>query len=280
LGLLAKAAPWVIYKRNTTADWAQFSEIFGMPIREYTYEADDDKARARIEEDAMNQGSLAVFIHGKDTTLNLMESEGKTGSADLYEGLVKRCNEEISKLILGNTLTTESSTNGTQTLGTIHNKVEERVARADRMYVLDVLNYDMTDIFAAMGINTAGGEFVFPEPKEVDLASKMNILTQLSTSYNLPISDDYLYETFGIDKPKDYDKLKEQGATAKNTVAQQPTPSKEQLLDEPPQPAKPVVEPAKKASTGSATTRDKKTLSGLLRRFFGVASQDGAALNW
>lgn len=36
LGLLAKAAPWVIYKRNTTGDWSQFSEIFGMPIQEYT----------------------------------------------------------------------------------------------------------------------------------------------------------------------------------------------------------------------------------------------------
>ena len=35
LGLLAKAAPWVIYKRNTTGDWAQFSEVFGMPIQEY-----------------------------------------------------------------------------------------------------------------------------------------------------------------------------------------------------------------------------------------------------
>lgn len=32
LGLLAKAAPWVIYKRNTTGDWSQFSEVFGMPI--------------------------------------------------------------------------------------------------------------------------------------------------------------------------------------------------------------------------------------------------------
>ena len=42
LGLLAKAAPWVIYKRNTTGDWAQFSEVFGMPIQEYIYDSDDD----------------------------------------------------------------------------------------------------------------------------------------------------------------------------------------------------------------------------------------------
>lgn len=45
LGMLAKAAVWVIYKRNDVADWAQFAEVFGAPIREYTYPTDDDEAR-------------------------------------------------------------------------------------------------------------------------------------------------------------------------------------------------------------------------------------------
>lgn len=93
---LAKAAPWVIYKRNTTADWVQFSEIFGMPIREYTYETDDADARRRTEEDAQNTGSCAVLIHSKDSTLELKESGNKTGSADLCERLCERCNSEIS----------------------------------------------------------------------------------------------------------------------------------------------------------------------------------------
>ena len=61
LGLLAKAAPWVIYKRNTTGDWSQFSEVFGMPIQEYTYETDDEDSRQRAIDDAYNAGSLAVF---------------------------------------------------------------------------------------------------------------------------------------------------------------------------------------------------------------------------
>lgn len=208
LGLLAKAAPWVIYKRNTTADWAQFSEVFGMPIQEYIYETDDEEARARALNDADSIGSLATFIHGKDTELQLREAGNKTGSADVYERLVERCNSEISKLVLGNTLTTESSEKGTQALGTVHKKVEESVARADREYVLNVLNYDMTDIFSHMGINTAGGKFCFPEKKDVDPNTEMSVLTQLHTTFSLPIDDDYLYEKFGVEKPKDYDKQK------------------------------------------------------------------------
>ena len=66
LGLLAKAAPWVIYKRNTTGDWSQFSELFGMPIQEYIYNSDDEQSRQRAIEDAANIGSLAQFFHDED----------------------------------------------------------------------------------------------------------------------------------------------------------------------------------------------------------------------
>ncbi len=208
LGLLAKAAPWVIYKRNTTGDWSQFSEVFGMPIQEYTYDTDDEGSRERAIADAANVGSLATFVHGKDTTLNLLEAGNKTGSADVYERLCERCNNEISKLFLGNTLTTEASDTGTQALGKVHKKGEDRITQSDRLYVLDVLNYEAADILARMGVDTSGGEFCFPEKKDLDPTSKINILTQLRTSFNLPVDDDYLYEEFGVSKPAGYELMK------------------------------------------------------------------------
>ena len=230
LGLLAKAAPWVIYKRNTTADWSQFSEIFGMPIREYIYDSTDDEARQRTIEDAENQGGAGVYIHSAESQLNLKESGNKSGTADLYERLCERCNSEISKLILGNTLTTEASNTGTQALGTVHKKVEDRVAESDRQYVLDVLNYDMTDIFVALGINTGNGEFFFPDTTEVDLTAKAGMLVQLKETFKLPISDDYLYEEFGIPKPENYDTLKNPKEETPPPVVE-PTPTPKQ--DEP-----------------------------------------------
>ena len=148
------------------------------------------------------------FVHGKDTTLNLVEAGNKTGSADVYERFCERCNNEISKLILGNTLTTEASDKGTQALGTVHKDVEEKVTLSDRQDILDVLNYDMADIFAMLGIDTTGGEFCYPEKKLIEPEKKMSILTQLRTNFNLPVGDDYLYEEFGIEKPANYDELK------------------------------------------------------------------------
>ncbi len=266
LGLLAKAAPWVIYKRNTTADWAQFSEVFGMPIQEYIYETDDEESRQRAINDASNAGSLAVFVHSKDTELQLREAGNKTGSADIYERLCERCNNELSKLVLGNTLTTESSENGTQALGTVHKKVEDKVAETDRRYVLNVLNYDMADIFTAMGINTEGGEFCFPEPKEVDANTKISILTQLKKNFSLPVDDDYLYEEFGIDKPKNYDQLKKE-QQERNIISKQITPT--------------IPNKTLPQEQEDEEKKEKLSFKNWFKRFFGEAPQhDGADLDW
>lgn len=269
LGLLAKAAPWVIYKRNTTADWAQFSEVFGMPIQEYIYDTNDDDARQRAINDAANAGSLAVFVHSKETELQLREAGNKTGSADVYDRLCERCNNEISKLILGNTLTTESSENGTQALGTVHKEVEDQVAESDRRYVLDVLNYDMTEIFAAMGIDTTGGEFCFPDQKKVDANTKMSILSQLRKTFNLPIDDDYLYEEFGIDKPKNYEQLKKEYQVMAETIASAPIANKQEGDEE------------EYNDKQQKQQEKKRTFRDWFMRFFGFAPKDdGAALDW
>lgn len=264
LGLLAKAAPWVIYKRNTTGDWSQFSEIFGMPIQEYIYDSDDEESRQRAMEDAANTGSLAQFFHAKDTEFKLTEAGNKTGSADVYERLCERCNNEISKLVLGNTLTTESSENGTQALGTVHKKVEDKVAQADKNYVLNVLNYDMSDIFARMGINTAGGVFCFPEKKEIDSTTKLNIIKTLKSNFNLPVSDDYLYEEFGVEKPDNYEQIKKERE------------------EQPPHNNIPVQAPeTKEEKDPEPTTAQKKSFRNWIASFFGKAPSDGgAALDW
>jgi phage gp29-like protein len=211
LGTLAQAAPYIIYKRNTLADWAQFSEIFGMPVREYTYDGNDENARWQILRDMLNDGGAGVVIRPEGTGFRFVESGNKTGSAELYERLTERCNAELSKLFLGNTLTTEASDTGTQALGTIQKKSENLINLSDRKYILNILNYDMTDIFAAFGINTEGGEFEFVEPEEVDANDKMAIIEKLH-NMGLPISHDYLYKQFGIEKPDNYNELIEKNA--------------------------------------------------------------------
>lgn len=211
LGILARCTPYVIYKKGTMGDWSQYSEIFGMPVREYVYDSLDPDARENALRDAEQQGGATVFVHDKQSELNLLATSGTGSSNNLYSDLVDRCNAEISKAVLCNTLTTEASDTGTQALGTVHRSVEESLAEQDARFVLDLLNYDMADIFASMGVNTQGGEFVFVEEANIERQTqRMTVLEKAHTVFGLPMDDDYLYGELDIERPDDYDRLKQE----------------------------------------------------------------------
>lgn len=199
----------MLYKRGDMADWARFANIFGMPIREYTYDAGDEEARLRLIADARRQGANAVYIHPKDSELTLIEAANKTGSSELYRTFAEYWDTKISIRVLGNTLTTDARENGTQSLGTVHKEEEEDMNTDDCDFLLDILNYQMRPIFASLGFDTEGGEFVFARQDKINPSQQIDIVQKLS-SMGLPMDDDYLYETFRVRKPDNYDELKDQ----------------------------------------------------------------------
>ena len=222
IGNLAVAAFWVILKRNNVGDWADFAEIFGRPVREGTYDAWDEDARQKLLKDISEMGGAGVIVHPSGTELNLIQAQNVAGGGDLYEKLGTYCNNEISKTVTGNTLTTEAGDKGTQALGTVQKEGEEDINFFVKQEILNILNYEMTETFARLGINTDGGEFFFVPPKSKNSQEKVNVLKTLKNDMQLPIDDDYLYEEFGIPKPKDYEAMKEElkkAHSAPNLVA-------------------------------------------------------------
>lgn len=210
IGNLAIPAFWVILKRNNVGDWADFAEIFGRPVREGTYDAWDEEARKKLLNDIANLTGAGVFVHPTGTELKLIQADNVSGGGDLYEKLGQFCNNEISKAVTGNTLTTEAGDKGTQALGTVQKEGEEDINFFIKQGILNILNYEMTEVFAALGVNTEGGEFFFVPPKSRNTVEKAKVLKTLRNEMELPISDDYLYEEFGIPKPENYEELKEE----------------------------------------------------------------------
>lgn len=269
IGNLAVAAFWVILKRNNVADWAELGEIFGRPIREGTYDAWDDKAREKLVEDIYNMGGAGVIVHPDGTKINLIQAGNISGGSDLYDRLHTICNNEISKIVNGNTLTTEAGDRGTQALGTVQQEGEIDIAFFIKRRILDILNYEVTDVFSSMGIDTAGGKFVFVPPKKKDLSAQINIDCRLKNEMGLPIDDDYLYETYGVRKPKDYETLKALLHTPAHSGEEQVTENKAEDR----QSALPARE-NKPVKTG-------RGLTDRMRNFFGRAPENtGADLEW
>lgn len=271
IGHLAVAAFWVILKRNNVADWAELGEIFGRPIREGTYDAWDDKAREKLIDDIYNMGGAGVIVHPDGTKINLIQAGNISGGSDLYDRLHTICNNEISKIVNGNTLTTEAGDKGTQALGTVQQDGEADIVFFIKRRILDILNYEVTDVFASMGIDTAGGKFTFVPPKKKDPEKQVAIICRLKNEAGLPIDDDYLYEEFGIPKPDNYDELKAAGRPA--------APAVEEPADEENENGKGTdendpVEPESEPKKG-------RKLTDRVRDFFGRAPESaGADLDW
>lgn len=209
LGLMLQVAPYGIYKRNCLGYYAQYAELFGQPIREGTYDVYNEEMRRALLRDLMGTGGGMVFMHPEGSTLQLHESSQKAGSAELYSTLMNYCDDAISKAVLGNTLTTQAAEKGTQALGTVHKDSEEMINHMDRLFITNMLNYEFSDLLQSMGIDTKGGKFEYEQQKDTDLESRINIDRTLQ-AMGLPISDDYLYETYGVERPKDYEQLKAQ----------------------------------------------------------------------
>lgn len=257
LGIFAEILPAVLYKRGDMSDWAKFCNIFGMPIREYTYDAGDEDARKKIIADARNQGSNAVYIHPNESEMKLIEAGNKTGSSELYQNFAEYWDSKISIRVLGNTLTTDAKDTGTQALGTVHKEEENDMNVDDRNFLLDILNYNMKPIFTNLGFNVEGGDFVYAHKDKVDTQEMLNVVKGMK-EMGLPMDDDWLYETFGIEKPKDYDKQKESIEAQKQAIRE-----RLQGAGEDPHREEPL-------------NTDKKPFKDRLKSFFGVAPAIGA----
>lgn len=252
LGIFAELLPAVLYKRGNMADWARFANIFGMPIREYTYDAGDEEARVRLIADARRQGSNAVYIHPKDSELTLREASNKTGSSELYRTFAEYWDSKMSIRVLGNTLTTDARENGTQSLGTVHKQEEDEMNADDCGFLLDILNYNMRPVFQNLGFNVDGGEFVYAKHDKINPSQQIDIVQKLS-SMGLPMDDDYLYETFSVRKPDNYDELK--------------------LMKEAERQA---MRDALAADKGDNKNTSQTAINNRLRSFFGLAPKTGA----
>ena len=210
MGLFSAVAQYVIYKRGGFGDWSQFAEMFGMPFRELSYDDYDPETRAKLEKAMEDWGAAGYIIKPKSAELTLHDTGGSTSSAEVYDMLISKCDAAISKVILGNTLTTEQGEIGSQALGEVHKESESEKNASDQLFILSILNTRFRAVLKKFGFDVTGGEIMY-EGLETDwnkLQTKWNVVKEIAQT--VPVDDDYIYEEFDIPKPDNYEQMKEE----------------------------------------------------------------------
>jgi hypothetical protein len=167
----------VFFKRNGVALWNALIEKFGQPFvyAEYpagTSEGDVDRLVDMIQGIARG-GGLAVPT---GTLLKVLEAS-KAGTADMHEKLVAAMNAEISKIVLGETLTTEMGANGARAASETHNDVRQELADADADLLSAELNESLLAWITDLNLPGAAPPKVWrraPEEPDLIAAAKLD----------------------------------------------------------------------------------------------------------
>ncbi|MFO0400061.1 MAG: DUF935 family protein [Sphingobacteriia bacterium] len=189
LGLLYKAAPHVLWKRAATKFWAEYCQLFGMPVAIAKTEALDPDRKQALSDMLSDMRAAYHIVMDKQEELDFVESARSDGSP-VYDKLVERCNTELSKLILGQTMTTDSGSSRSQ--AEVHLAMQEQLVQADLRFVERVLNSELLPRLSQLGAPLARLQFRFSRYEQLSPAD----LLKLAERY--PIDPQYLSHRFGL----------------------------------------------------------------------------------
>lgn len=203
LGLVLKAAPYVIYKRGGFGDWAEYVEIFGMPFQVAKYSNYDEATRQELIRALEASGSNRRVVIPKESDIDYRDNKS-SGDGSIYDKLRNACIQEILICILGQTMTTLDGSSKAQ--GEVHMEVLESKHKSDRRFVQRILNHKLLPMLEKRGFPVGGGSFSFPDAGEtVKLLDRMTLTEKAAAM--VPVPAYYIYETFGIPKPEDGDEV-------------------------------------------------------------------------
>lgn len=194
-GRLMTAAQYVIYKRGAFGDWAQFAEIFGMPFRVGKYNPFDDQTRRKLSQALEQMGGAGHVVIPDGASLEFHDTNS-SGKSEVFRDLVEACNKEISKIFLGQTMTTEDGSSRSQS--ETHKSVENELLFSDQLRMEYLLNWQFKDRMIALGAGELErGRLAFATSDALPLDKQVAIYQQL-WQMGLDIDPKFLYETFGV----------------------------------------------------------------------------------
>ncbi|MCR5855985.1 DUF935 domain-containing protein [Mesorhizobium sp. J428] len=170
-GGLARGAAWAfLFKSFTIKDWAIFVEAYGQPLRLGKYDAgatNEDKDKLLDAVTSIGTDYAAIVPNGM--AIEFIEAN-LSGSHELYEKRADWLDRQISKLVLGQTATTDAIKGG-YAVGKTHDGVRADLERADAKQLAGTLNRDISVPLVALnfGLQKKYPRIKIGRPEEIDV---------------------------------------------------------------------------------------------------------------
>jgi phage gp29-like protein len=210
-GGFARAVAWAfLFKSYSLKDWASFLDIYGMPIRLGKYNpAATAEDRGKLLQAVTQIAADAAAIIPESMIIELLETKtAGSGNSTPFEGLCRFLDEQMSKMILGQTMTVENG--GSLAQAQVHNQIRIDILQADARQLAATLNRDLIAPFVAFNFGDGAPvpRVVIPVAEPQDVAAISNALGVL-VPLGLRVKADEVREKIGLSKPEDGDEILE-----------------------------------------------------------------------
>jgi phage gp29-like protein len=192
LGVLNKAVPHILFKKFAQSCWSELCEIFGIPPRYMKTNTQDAGMLDRAENMMRELGAAAWFII--DTTEDFQFADGVSTNGDVYNNLIRLCNNETSMLISG-AIMGQDTENGNYSKEAAAIGILARLIEADKRMAENYMNNTVIPAFYRIGwLPATTCRFRFSAVEDTD---KLWTLTKEILPYK-EVASEWITEKFGI----------------------------------------------------------------------------------
>lgn len=180
-GGLARVVVWAwMFKTYGIKDWMAFAEVFGMPLRVGTYRPGETQSNIDILKMAVaGLGIDAAAVIPEGMQIKFESMGNTTGAAELFEALADWMDGQISKAVLGQTMTVDDGSSLAQ--AQIHNEVRHDIRDADAGQLAETLARDLIIPYIVLnyGPQKAYPRLCLRAPKSADVTILSDALAKL-----------------------------------------------------------------------------------------------------
>lgn len=207
-GLARIVAAMHLFKGYAIKDWMAFAEVFGMPIRIGKF---DQGATAEQKEELkkavrdIGSDAAAIIPNTMEIVFERANMSGNAGSDKFFSDLHDTMNKEVSKAVLGQTMTVEDGSSLAQ--ASIHNEVRVDIRNADAIQVANTVNRDLVKPFIDLNFGARRKSSDYPQfAFDIEEPEDMKLLSESLPPFiqlGLPVMQKTILDMFGLPEPEE-----------------------------------------------------------------------------
>jgi len=193
LGILHKASPYVLWKKNTMQAWSEFTDKFGMPLVIGKTNIQDPEKSENMQNMLNEMGKSFWALLDETDNLELQQGNG-TDAYQVYQQLINMADSQMSKMIIGQTMTVDNGSSRSQ--AEVHENTYKDIIAGYKQYIEDSVLAELIPKMITHGLIPQDSFFKFDDAEHMSKKETAEFITKLSSSYT--VDPEYIEDNYGF----------------------------------------------------------------------------------